>query len=621
MSLKHKFLVLTGATTIIVAGFVWLGGLFENNYQKQQVAQSNLDNTSALLKSVSSGRVRELANESTGLTRNRDLLKLLKAPEAAAIKEAATPTFNRLHASELLDQMMIADKSGKIMFNAPENAGLPISDSLFKKVLSEKKTFSDFVRFSDGNAGVMYAFPLYRRGKLSGVAGYVQYRQKIAKEIATNTNTEVITLDEKGKITGSTNPELTSKIKDKLVVTGEAELKSFSVDDLHYSVTILPVTDMQSDHVGTLVTLREDTESYNAQNIVNIIAISMGVGVLFLALGLMYWQITKAFIPINKAVDSMMYISSGDLSKEITCDVNNEIADMLGGMAQMQTNLRETISKVFEATDQLYQSADEASNMSHKTKKGAIKQREDTDSVATAMTEMSSTAHEVAENASNAASATQKALESTSNGQAVVNRSIETINQLASGIETGAQAIDSVQKDSEAINQILEVIKSIAEQTNLLALNAAIEAARAGEQGRGFAVVADEVRTLASRTQESTTEINKMIESLQNSTKNAVSVMHDSRSQAERSVEEIAEAGDALGVIAQSVENATSINKQIASAADQQGKVAEEINQNVVNIAQVAELTEQGASKTAESSDSISLLANQLQSLMKQFKI
>ncbi len=621
MTLKQRLLILTGATTILVAAVVWLGGFIENSFQKDQITESYVSNTQALLRSVTTSRIKQLANESTGLTRNSDLMNLLKQPEAAAISEAAMPTFIRLQASQLLDQMIITDLSGNIMLNAPDNAGTPLSDSLLRQALSEKKTVYDYVGFSDGKSGILYAFPLFRRGKPVGAAAYIQYAESLATEIAESSATKVLIYDNAAKLTLTTDPDIAGKIGSKLHLSNEPSTQTLSVNDRHYTATVLPVTDSTSTVIGTLVTMRDDTESYQARRFAEWASFVAGFGVLFLALAIMYWQIKQAFVPIHKAVEAMNHIADGDLTQEISCGVNNEISDMLSGMAQMQINLRNTIAEVFAATEDLNKSAVVALEMSKQTSLGAQKQRQDTDSVATAMTEMSSTARDVAQTALTAAEATGQALKSTKSGQDIVNRSIQTINQLATGINSGSAAIDSVQNDSEAINRILEVIKSIAEQTNLLALNAAIEAARAGEQGRGFAVVADEVRTLASRTQDSTTEIYKMIESLQNSTRNAVEIMSNSSLQAERSVAEIAEAGQALEQISESVERASMMNTQIASAADQQGQVAEEINHNVVNIANVAETTADGANQTTSASDNIFKLADKLKSLMQEFRV
>jgi methyl-accepting chemotaxis protein len=228
---------------------------------------------------------------------------------------------------------------------------------------------------------------------------------------------------------------------------------------------------------------------------------------------------------------------------------------------------------------------------------------------------------EVARNAVEAASAAQEADTTFHQGKQVIDKVIHAIGELSGEVDEAARVIQQLEVESKNIGSVLDVIKSIAEQTNLLALNAAIEAARAGEQGRGFAVVADEVRTLAGRTQESTTEIEDMIGKLQAGTNNAVKVMASGKEMTQVGVEQAAAAGDALNVINAAVERISGMNTQIASASEEQSSVAEEINRSIVSINEVAEHSATGAQHTAQASDDLARLAEQLKGLVERFKV
>jgi methyl-accepting chemotaxis protein len=261
------------------------------------------------------------------------------------------------------------------------------------------------------------------------------------------------------------------------------------------------------------------------------------------------------------------------------------------------------------------------STVTRQTSEALRDQRSETEMVATAIHEMSATAKEVASSIAHTATASGEANEQTMGGSRIVKQSIDQINRLAKQIDTSSEAISAVEQYSSAISGVLDVIKGVAEQTNLLALNAAIEAARAGEQGRGFAVVADEVRTLAGRTQDSTTEINQMIENLQKNAKSAVQAMEESRQQAKGVVGQAENANAALNAISKSVAKIDQMSSQIATAAEEQSLVTDEMNRNIDHINNMAIQNATGSQQTSAAGMELSRMASSLKGLVEKFRV
>ncbi|MCW8826864.1 MAG: methyl-accepting chemotaxis protein [Gammaproteobacteria bacterium] len=310
-----------------------------------------------------------------------------------------------------------------------------------------------------------------------------------------------------------------------------------------------------------------------------------------------------------------------DLTVRVEVSSEDEIGQMGRHFNSMFDSFRDIIDNVNSSTLQVASASEELAMVTMANNEGIQNQSMETEQVATAMNEMTATVQEVASNATQAASSASEANEGAQAGQQVVTSTIAAIHKLAGEIENAAQVIQKLEEDSLKIGSVLDVIRGIAEQTNLLALNAAIEAARAGEQGRGFAVVADEVRTLASRTQESTQEIQGMIEQLQMGSKDAVRVMGESREQAEQSVNQAEQAGESLKGITRAVATINDMNLQIASAAEQQNAVSEEINRNINNISHVTQETANGTRQITAASDDLARISSELQSLVSQFRV
>ncbi|WP_193074685.1 methyl-accepting chemotaxis protein [Pseudomonas sp. FME51] len=311
----------------------------------------------------------------------------------------------------------------------------------------------------------------------------------------------------------------------------------------------------------------------------------------------------------------------GDLTQRLAVDRADEFGDIARGFNGFLDKLQGMMRDVVDSVQQVTDAAENTADIAMRTNDGVQTQLGEIELVATAVTEMTATAQDVARNAGLAAEAAGNAHGSASHGRKVVQDTADTIQRLAADMERAVQTVQTLAHDSENISSILDAIRGIAEQTNLLALNAAIEAARAGEHGRGFAVVADEVRNLALKTQSSTEEIQRMIEQLQTNTRQTVKVMEKSRVRTEESVLQAEEADAALTSITQAVSVINDMNIQIASAAEQQSAVAEDINRNVSTIGQVAHSVAEGAGDASSASAGLTKLAEHQRRLINQFKV
>ena len=352
-----------------------------------------------------------------------------------------------------------------------------------------------------------------------------------------------------------------------------------------------------------------------------IIEISIVIAVLtivfFLFAGL-YFSVAENIEKIGHATKQ---VADGDLKVRIKLDTKDEMQNIATDFNDMTEKVEALVQQIMSATAQLAAAAEELSAVASDSGRNIANQTSEIDQVATAMNEMAATVQEVANNATQAAGAATNADNEAKGGKQIVTQTAQAIQELADNVEESAKVIHQLEQDSENIGTVLDVIKGIAEQTNLLALNAAIEAARAGEQGRGFAVVADEVRTLASRTQESTDEIQAMIEKLQAGSRNAVSAMENGRAKAQSGAEQAREAAESLEAITRAVTTISEMNTMIASAAEEQTSVANEMNESIVKINQLGQSTSSGAEQTSSSSQEMSNLATQLQTLVAQFKV
>jgi methyl-accepting chemotaxis protein len=422
-----------------------------------------------------------------------------------------------------------------------------------------------------------------------------------------------------------------STMKGNNLVSGE-ELRSIEPGKPHFdqgeladtpvSYYAASVNNYSGEPIGVLVVVKDRSMFSSAFNMLSTLVVGLGL-LSVMVIGVLVWLISRGVVqPICKAAEAMEGIASaeGDLTVRMDEGGKDEITRLSLAYNRFAEKTERMIESVSQAAGNLSVQIGDFATLAEHTNSGIKQQYDQTTQVATAMTEMSATVHDVAQNTTHTAEAARGADAQANAGREVVSSVTTSIDTLAAEVGRAVETVRHVEQDSERIGSVLDVIRGIADQTNLLALNAAIEAARAGEQGRGFAVVADEVRTLAKRTQDSTEEIQEMIESLQSGVRQTVQVMETSQTQAGESVEQAGRAHESLEEITQSIDTITQMSSQIATAAEEQSAVAEDINRNVVEITHLADDTAKDSSDSYEASIKMSKEVDELVNLLGQFQ-
>ncbi|MBC3953050.1 methyl-accepting chemotaxis protein [Pseudomonas folii] len=393
------------------------------------------------------------------------------------------------------------------------------------------------------------------------------------------------------------------------------------------STGIRPLTNTMEQQIKDLTNYNNEGAAQAGQNATDLynnglwLVVGIIAGVIVLTVGLALLLTKSITSPINDALTVAERIAASDLSKEVLVSGTDEAGRLLKALAQMQANLRSTIMEISDSSTQLASASEEMTAVTEESSRGLVAQNDEVNQAATAVTEMSAAVDEVARNAESASQESKRTQGYTEEGLARVAQTLKSIQKLNGNVENTSEQIQGLSDRAQGITKVVEVIRAIAEQTNLLALNAAIEAARAGEQGRGFAVVADEVRALAHRTQVSTQEIEQMIAAIQNESDQAVKAMNTSKDLATESLGVAQEASTSLDQIATAIVQINERNLLIATASEEQSHVAREVDRNLVSIRELATQSAAGASQTASACGEMSKLAVNLNQLVSRFVV
>ncbi len=616
LSVKARLSLVVGITiTLITVMLMFLGkNLYSQRDRDFQAAytQATID----LLKALGENERAGMQSNFKALTRNRKLSSALFRGTLDKIQDAIGPTATRLQAMGVADNLVIVTRDGKLGFSAL--SAVTQVGALAQQAIQSGKQISGLELTADGRLINAVAIPILDRADLVGVGVFEKNIQGLLENLKSANGHEYAAVGDDGRVLAATSEDMPGF---EQAPAGENSYWETNFTDRVLGVASLPLTDAFDKPIAMLHSTEDVTEAVAMRRNLWIMEIGLSIGMLMLAVFGISYLMGRMLSPLNDCISHMERIAGGDLSAEISCKRQDDFRRLMESMRTMNDDLRSLVGKVAGISNEVITTVGQVQTASQQTDQHVAEQRSGLEQLATALTQMAATANEVTRNISQLASSADESLAATNEGDSMVKSSVKNIEALTDRIREGGETVRDLKEKSERIGVVVEVIKSIAEQTNLLALNAAIEAARAGEQGRGFAVVADEVRTLAARTQDSTAEIADIIGGVQTGVSQAANVIDQSVDQAVEVSSQAATISEALESIHAQMSTITDLSSQVATASEQQRATTEDMSQNVNSISSMSEATATYSRESAESAGRLMQLSEVLREEMGRFKV
>ncbi len=622
MNLKNKIVITVIFMVFVIVGAGVISSNLTMNESDNRYNAMALKSNEQLWHLIALNQYIEMEPNIKTITRDRKLKNAIGKKDIKLIEENAFTTFNSLFGQEVISNLQLTDDSGKILFNAVDENIIGSTNELALKAIEEKKNQTSITLNSENNLQAELSFPITKRGKVIGSASFSIKLDKGISVLKKGQNSEVYIVRPSGELLSYSNIDLSQEFNEFSLPRTEAKNTKIRHAGKIYSTAIIPIRGFDNQLLGNFITIVDNTESYSSQQTIDITAIVILILITTVAIVFISLYVGRALQPLSAISKSLTAVSEGDLTVFIEQSENNdEIAEIQKAIANTITKLHGLVSQITPLVFEINNSSEQLTNAVETNHSNIYKQEDNIKQVSDATLGVEQGISEIAQNSAQMMNHSQETNIELGKGVQIIHRTIESIKLISDEVHKSEAVINKLSKETESIDSILSVIKGVAEQTNLLALNAAIEAARAGEQGRGFAVVADEVRTLAGKTQESTQEIEQMIETIRSGVISAVEKMKNSSSEVQNCVDLANQTELSLGTITPKVSEIESNSIVVNQSISDQKSTIESINKNINMISQLSENNVAGNAEAVNIGNNLKSLSDDLDAMIVQFKI